>query len=166
MGRVIQAPGGLLVQAARLDDAEAISVLLLSLANRCTLYPDMRGAERFLASFTPEAVRTVIAAPAYRYLAGWIDGSLAGVIALRDNAHLFHLFVAERFQGHRIASALWADIKAMALADGNPGRFTVNSSVAAVPVYRAFGFRTSGEHMAADGIVYVPMRYPDEATAA
>lgn len=159
-------PGSLAIQAARPQDAEAISVLLLSLANRCTLYPDMRGAERFLASFAPDALRAVIAAPAYRYLAGWIDGSLAGVIALRDNAHLFHLFVAERFQGRKLASALWAEAKAVALAAGNPGRFTVNSSVAAVPVYRAFGFRPNGDHMAADGIVYLPMLYTGEATAA
>ena len=159
-------PGSLLILPARPEDAEDISVLLLSLANRCTLYPDMRGAERFLAGFAPDALRAVIAAPAYRYLAGWIDGGLAGVIALRDNAHLFHLFVAERFQGCRIASALWADIKAMALAEGNPGRFTVNSSMPAVPVYRAFGFRSNGDHKAADGIVYLPMLYTDEARTA
>ena len=152
-------PASLVILPARPEDAEDISVLLLSLANRCTLYPDMRGAERFLAGFAPDTLRAVIAAPAYRYLAGWIDGSLAGVIALRDNAHLFHLFVAERFQGRGIASALWADTKAMALAAGNPGRFTVNASMAAVPVYRAFGFRSNGDHMAADGIVYLPMLY-------
>lgn len=158
--------GSLAIEPARPQDAEAISALLLSLANRCTLYPDMRGAGRFLASLAPDAVRALIAAPAYRYLAGWIDGSLAGVIALRDNRHLFHLFVAERFQGRKMASALWTEAKALALAAGNPGRFTVNASVAAVPVYRAFGFRPNGEHMAAHGIVYLPMLYAGDPTAA
>lgn len=161
--------GTLAIRSARPEDAEAISALLLSLANRCTLYPDMRGAERFLASFAPDALSAVLASPAYRYLTGWIDGALAGVIALRDNSHLYHLFVADQFQGRKVASDLWAELKAMALASGNPGRFTVNSSVGAVPVYRAFGFRINGEYVAANGIVYVPMCYPAtpyRATAA
>ncbi len=147
------------IRTAQAEDAGAVSALLLSLANRCTLYPDMRGAERFLASLAPDALHAVIASPAYRYLTGWIDGSLAGVIALRDNSHLYHLFVADQFQGRKIASVLWTELKRLALEAGNPGRFTVNASVGAVPVYRAFGFRIHGDYVATKGIVYVPMRY-------
>ncbi|MFP5390283.1 MAG: GNAT family N-acetyltransferase [Gammaproteobacteria bacterium] len=147
----------LVIRAATLEDASAISALLLSLARYCTIDPLGAGAEKFLASFQPGAVAALIANPAYRYLTGWVDGELGGVVAMRDHAHLYHLFVAERFHGRGYASRLWDAIRIDAEAAGHPGRYTVNSSMAAVDVYQHFGFVIHGEHMAANGILYVPM---------
>ena len=78
-------------------------------------------------------------------------------MALRDNSHVYHLFVDPRVQGQGIASALWAEMKAHARAHGNPGRFTVNSSPGAMPVYSAFGFTAAGERQEDHGLIYVPM---------
>ncbi|MCX7231462.1 MAG: GNAT family N-acetyltransferase [Burkholderiales bacterium] len=56
-----------------------------------------------------------------------------------------------------LARRLWADARARALASG-AGRFTVNSSLGAVQVYRAFGFVPTGEVASVHGISYLPMR--------
>jgi hypothetical protein len=45
-----------------------------------------------------------------------------------------------------------------ALRAGNPGVFTVNSSVVAVPVYERFGFVMAGARVEKNGGRYVPMK--------
>ncbi|MBV8034138.1 GNAT family N-acetyltransferase, partial [Roseateles sp.] len=54
-------------------------------------------------------------------------GICRSVVALRDQSHLFHLFVAKAFQGQRLASKLWSIVKTEALQAGNLGEFTVNA---------------------------------------
>jgi ribosomal protein S18 acetylase RimI-like enzyme len=76
----------------------------------------------------------------YRYHIAEEDGELAGVVAVRDNSHLYHLFVSERFQGQGLARRLWEVAKTASLSAGNPGLFTVNSSRYAVGMYENFGF--------------------------
>lgn len=80
------------------------------------------------------------------------------IIAIRDNSHLFHLFVAKEFQGRRLASQLWHIAKSNALIAGNPGSFTVNSSLNALAVYESFGFVREGEVQRMHGISFQPMR--------
>jgi hypothetical protein len=41
---------------------------------------------------------------------------------------------------------------------GNPGQFTVNASLNAVPVYEKFGFVQQGEAQRMHGICFQPMR--------
>ena len=47
--------------------------------------------------------------------------------------------------------------KAEAVRSGNPGRFTVNSSINAVPVHERFGFVPSGPSVETDGVGVQPM---------
>jgi GNAT superfamily N-acetyltransferase len=154
----------LAIRPALLVDAPAISRLLASLAHRCTVHPDGRGAERFFSGISESAVAGFIASPNYHYLVGEQDGELAGVIALRDNSHLYHLFIDARFQGQGLATVLWNHLKQHALAAGNPGEFTVNASLGAVPVYRQFGFAAVSGPIVEDGLCYVRMRYPGKAS--
>ena len=86
-----------------------------------------------------------------------ISGELVGVAGIRDAAHLYHLFVAESFQGRGIAAQLWEIASREALADGNPGRFTVNSSPYARALYERLGFVATGEPQVKDGIAFLPM---------
>ena len=51
-------------------------------------------------------------------------GRLVGVVAVRDNKHLYHLFVAEPHQGQGLARELWSVAKAACVAAGNSGEFT------------------------------------------
>ncbi|NML15027.1 GNAT family N-acetyltransferase [Azohydromonas caseinilytica] len=146
------------IEAARPEDADTISRLIKSLSGAFTLDPAGQGAEGFMSSISPEAIRRYIEAPNFAYFKGVVDGELTGVVAVRDGSHLYHLFVDQKFQGRGLARALWAHARAHAEAAGNTGGFTVNATPVAVPVYEHFGFRATGPRMETMGIAYVPMR--------
>lgn len=146
------------IRLATRDDAPAISQLIRELALFCTIDPAGRGADGFLESISPAAIAGYIDAPSYRYRIATVDGEMAAVAAMRDNSHVFHLFVAPPFHRRGYARVLWELVRDEALARGNPGRFTVNSTLFAVPVYESFGFRRSGEQEQGNGIAWVPMK--------
>ncbi len=79
------------------------------------------------------------------------------MVALRDNQHLFHLFVAPTYHGTGLARRLWEVVRNAAVAKGNPGDFTVNSSLNAVVVYSKFGFIPTSEVKQMHGISFQPM---------
>jgi hypothetical protein len=56
-----------------------------------------------------------------------------------------------------LARQLWQLARAQALRAGNPGRFTVNSSPGAVPVYERFCFVASGSMVSQHGVLFQPM---------
>jgi len=152
------AKSGIEIVDARAEDAEAISRLINGVAGAFTLDPQGRGAEAFLQGITPEAIRGCIASSAFVYLKLQRGGRLAGVVALRDGRHLYHLFVAPECQRSGLARALWERILAVAEARHGPPPMTVNSTPGAVPVYERFGFRASGPRVEKNGIAFVPMR--------
>jgi GNAT superfamily N-acetyltransferase len=143
---------------ATVDDIPAIRDLILDLLPFMTLHPDGEGAEQFLESFAPPAMQRYVTAPNFRYQLAMVDGELAGVVAVRDNSHLFHLFVARPYHGQGLGRRLWQMAREDARTLGNPGQFTVNSSVYALEMYRRFGFEASGPKVEQHGIAYVPMR--------
>ena len=57
-----------------------------------------------------------------------------------------------------IARTLWHRAREAALQSGNPGEFTVNSSMVAVPVYRSFGFVQDGAVVLTHGMAFQAMR--------
>lgn len=148
----------LVLRPATVDDAEAISVLIADLMPYLTLAPDGAGAETFIASMSTEALAGLLADARYDYRLGHIGTELAGVVAIRDRRHLFHLFVARSFQGQGIGRRLWRAARNASLLDGGAAAFTVNASDYAMPVYQRFGFRVSGVRVARDGIAYTPMQ--------
>jgi GNAT superfamily N-acetyltransferase len=85
---------------------------------------------------------------------------LAGIVAIRDGKHLYHLFVASKFHRSGIGSFLWAHAKTRALENGNTDGFTVNSTPFAVPVYERFGFQIQGAFVEDKGVVFVPIKSP------
>ncbi len=166
------------IRRAEAADAPAISALIQSVSHHFTIQPDGSGADAFMQGITPEAVARYIADPALRYFAGWWgagqatpapwdapprsghDGheQLAGVVAVRHTTHLFHLFVAPRFQRRGIAWQLWELAEGVAVAAGNTRGFTVSATRVAVPVYQRFGFVATGPVVEKNGIAYVPMQ--------
>lgn len=154
------------IEIAVPEDAAAISRLIHGLSHAFTLHPSGQGAEAFMRSLSAEAIQGCVSAPNFAYFKGLLDGELAGVVAVRDASHLYHLFVDEKFQGRGVGRALWLHARAVAAAAGHPGRFTVNATPVAVPVYERFGFRAMGPRVEMNGIAYVPMRLEEAATAA
>lgn len=153
------APDAPLIRPAGPHDAEAISALILSLAPYFLVEPDRpESAEAFLATLAPAAMAERLADDRYRYHVAEADGVLAGVVGVRDASHLYHLFVAEPFHGRGIAARLWDTARRQARAQGNPGRFTVNSSLYAIPVYERLGFVATDVRQVQDGVAFLPMR--------
>lgn len=146
------------IRIATPADAEQISSLIIDLSTPFYTSPTRAGAEPFLASVNAEAQCRNLSASNFLYYVVESHGQLAGVVALRDNAHLFHLFVASSLHRTGLATRLWNIVKAEALAAGNTGQFTVNSSLNAVPVYERFGFICTGEVQQMHGISFQPMQ--------
>lgn len=140
------------------NDAAALADLIASFRHELADHPDGAGAEKFFESVSAQAERSYLASERYRYVVAEREGVLLGFIALRDGSHVFHLFVARQYQRTGVADCLWQEARAHALRSNVGGEFTVNASLRAVPVYRAFGFVAAGEMASAHGISFLPMR--------
>ncbi len=143
---------------ATVEDAPAISRLIVSVARFFTLQPDGAGAEDFLKTISPDAVAGYLADPRFTYFKAVNNDALAGVVAVRDASHLYHLFVDASFQRRGFSRLLWGHARA-AVGEANPGYFTVNSTPYAQPVYERFGFVATGPRVETKGIAFVPMRW-------
>ena len=139
-------------------DAGPVAELIASFQSELTVDPSGAGAEQYLASVSPRAEREYLESPRYFYIVAEQAGAIAGFIAIRDNTHLFHLFVARLFQRNGIAHRLWRAAREEAAKRAVPAAFTVNSSLNAVAVYKAFGFVPSGAVTTVHGISFLPMR--------
>jgi GNAT superfamily N-acetyltransferase len=153
------------LRSAVAEDASAISALILSLQPYLTIAPDGAGAEEFLVTLQPDIIRRNLLADNYSYQLAVDGDALAGVVAMRDNTHLFSLYVGSAWHGQGVGKRLWEVARDAALARGNPGRFTVNSSAFAVGMYRHLGFTAAGPMAEMHGIRFLPMRL-DLAPAA
>jgi ribosomal protein S18 acetylase RimI-like enzyme len=143
------------IRPATTQDAEAISALINASAHHFLLDASGRGAERFLAGITPQAILGYLSSASFFYLIAEDGNDLAGAVALRDGRHLFHLFVAPTHQRQGLARALWA--AAQRGAAKGLKTFTVNASPNAVAVYERFGFAAVGPRTEMNGIAFVPM---------
>ena len=157
-------PDKITIRTATPGDAESISALITALAPDFFLADpdDVEAAAPFFEKVTPAAIRDHLVSDRYRYHVAELSGELVGVIGMRDHAHLFHLAVAERVHRQGVAARLWNEARRVAEAAGNPGRFTVNSSRYAVPVYERFGFAVTGPEQHKDGLVFVPMTLDEQ----
>jgi GNAT superfamily N-acetyltransferase len=149
---------------AEVGDAERIAPLIGEFAAKFILCDfSAEGKSRFLSDHTSIAVADRIRSN-FHYRITEFGDELIGVVGMRDSVHLYHLFVAEAFQGQRIARALWEQAKAECLERGNPGTFTVNSSKYAVPMYERFGFVVTGPVQDVGGVQFVPMKLDASVT--
>jgi GNAT superfamily N-acetyltransferase len=146
------------IYQANIKDVEAISTLISSVAHYFTLHPQGEGAESFLKTIQPSSIADYIKSDQFSYFTAFIGNDLAGVVAIRDNEHLFHLFVAPQFQRQGIAKKLWLFAKDVAITAANTVGFTVNSTEFAIPVYEKFGFKVAGQRVETEGIAFVPMK--------
>ncbi len=146
------------IRQATPADSKRISELVSGLAEKYIAHEfTQAGAETLLRSMQPDAVEKCIQA-GYEYHVAEMDGRLVGVVAVRDNSHLYHLFVDEAHQKQGIATALWRVALESCLSKGNPGTFTVNSSRHARTVYEKLGFRAQSAAREKRGVVSIPMK--------
>jgi GNAT superfamily N-acetyltransferase len=148
------------IRGATGADAPRISGLLQSLSYTYTKFPDDKGAEAFLATLSEPAIALFLARSDVTYLIAESRSgtAIAGAAALRGNDVVAHLFVDPSYQGMGLGRRLWELLRDGALRVGNPGLFSANSSVSAVPVYERFGFVVVDAKVEKDGGAYVRMK--------
>lgn len=94
----------------------------------------------------------------FRYWVARDAGGIAGVCALRAESHLYHLFVASRWQGLGIGRCLWETARDDVLSRlPHVASFTVYASTFARPFYLRQGFRPDGAANVQNGIRSWPM---------
>ena len=143
------------------SDAEKISELIHSLMHLFLVDPDGKGAEKFLQMVTPTGLTGLMTLPNVNYLLGEEDGVFCGVVAVRDNSHLQHLYIVPSFQGRGIGKYLWEFARDQAVAAGNAGQFTVNAVLSAIPFYQRMGFESVGDVTLTGGLRCQPMKLID-----
>lgn len=146
------------IREAALGDAPVISNIARSLSEKYVT-PEFPAEARdaFLKSMTVDGIRQLIGS-GLRYHLAEVDGNIVGIIGIKNNTHLYHLFVSETFQKKGIARQLWNAAMKTCKAAGNPGEFTVNSSRYAQQVYESFGFVAQSPPQERNGIVTIPMK--------
>lgn len=139
-------------------DAGAITALVHALAPAFLIHADGTGAEEFWASVAEPVQAARLASTDYHVIVAEEQGSIVGLIGLRQLSHVFHMFVANTHQGRGLSRQLWERARAHAHAAGHRGDFTVNASLSALPVYQRFGFQPVGEVTRQHGVQFVPMK--------
>ncbi|WP_299198695.1 GNAT family N-acetyltransferase [uncultured Amphritea sp.] len=135
------------------SDVLQIADLVASLSH---FYLDEPGQELpfwFRESITEAAFAARVSSPEYLNFVFEEAGVLIGYISIKGGNHLYHLFVAEAFQGRGISRLLWLHAKERSQSKS----FSLRSSLYAVPVYKRFGFVESGPVGSKDGISFQPM---------
>lgn len=146
------------LRAATTKDSESISKLVCRLSTKFIAGEfSKQGADFLLKSMTPAAIEKYIQT-GYRYHVAEEEKQLVGVVAVKDNSHLYHLFVAQDYQRQGIASSLWQLAKQTCIEHGNPGEFTVNSSTYAQDVYKSLGFVAQSGPQEKNGVIFIPMK--------
>ena len=146
------------IRSAIDTDAPGISRLLRSLSHTYIVSPDDPDVGQFLATLTESAISKVIERSDVLYLVAISSSSiLVGAAAISGNYRVEHLFVDPVYQGIGLGRRLWERLRDHALRSGNPGRFEVNSSLNAVPIYERFGFAVAAPKIERYGGAYIPM---------
>ena len=152
-------PADIRYRLARFEDARAIGELARRVTRRWILPGQSPAAAlKILTSMSAKAIRTVML-EGRRFHLALLDDRVVGVAAMRDDSHLFQFFVSTRHQGRGISRRLWQRVMRDAVRRAGTRRFTLNSSLVAVSVYRRLGFEFNGPMSAtAEGLVTMPMR--------
>ncbi|WP_075497837.1 GNAT family N-acetyltransferase [Moritella viscosa] len=130
----------MIIRKANLDDVNEISQLIALLVVKYILPTcSKEGGLLILNSVAPNCISNYLDA-GYVYHVAELNGELIGVVGMKENTHLYHLFVADSQQGKGLSRTLWELARDVCLANANEGKFTVNSALNAADVYLKFGF--------------------------
>ena len=146
------------IREAQLCDAKLISELIVPLVKKYVC-PDCDASMQdvLLGSMSEQCIESYLSSNYCYFVAVSQDNDVIGVAGIRDNSHLYHLFVHDNFQGLGLSRQLWQAAKQQAMQKGNQGRFTVNSALGAETVYLNFGFKRIAGIRRENGMVDIPM---------
>lgn len=141
------------IRPANQTDAAQISKLVRSLAVYYLDNPESELPSWLSESLTEKAFEMRFSSTDYLNLVYELNGLVAGYISVKLPGHLYHLFVAEKFQGQGLSRQLCEYF----LEHSDCKTFSVRSSLCAIPVYKRFGFFESGPVGSRDGVSFQPM---------
>ncbi len=147
------------IRLAGTDDVEVISALIYTLAEKYVVpeFP-VHAANALLVSMLPEGIRKHMRSGC-RYHVAELNGEVIGTISMKDNKHLYHLFVAAAHQHQGVARGLWQAALATSQDTSYAGEYTVNSSRLTLGMYEKLGFVAQPVARTRDGVISIPMVY-------
>lgn len=147
------------IRLAREADARAIGVLVRRVTRQDVLPGQPAGAAAHLMQTMSARSERQRIREGQRYHVAEIDGRLVGVVATRDDRHVFRLFVGRRWRGRGIARRLLDRAVADCRRRAGTRTITLNASAFAVAAYRRLGFVSKGGLAARGpaGVVAMPM---------
>ena len=146
------------IRSAEISDSKAISELILPLAKKYVCPTcDASVHDILLNSMSEDNVGKYLSTNYNYVIAVTANDEVVGVAGVRDNTHLYHLFVDDNFQGNGLSRQLWEAVKEESIKNGNSGIFTVNSAVNAESVYSRFGFKRTEGIRNRQGMIDIPM---------
>jgi GNAT superfamily N-acetyltransferase len=137
------------------DDAKHLRDLVSSLSHFYLPQDNLKLPHWFLASIGIEQFEARLKNIDFTNIVAEIDNCVVGYISIQENNHLYHLFVSQKYQRKGIARQLWSEAQKTCLSS----KYTVNSSIYAIPVYEKFGFVAVGSTSEKDGIKYQLMEF-------
>lgn len=141
------------IRAANQNDVPQICSLVISLSHFYLKSEEGVLPCWFSETLTESAFLDRISNAEYQNLVYEVQGKVVGYLALKGNSHLYHLFVSESHQGKGISRSLWQHV----LNECKTEKYTLRSSLFAIPIYQKFGFRVVGEAGEKDGIGFQSM---------
>ncbi|TBR37268.1 MULTISPECIES: GNAT family N-acetyltransferase [Dyella] len=151
-------PATITYRVGRPDDAVLIGRFVRRVVRQWVL-PEQpkRAAAELMQRLATASIREQLR-DGRRFQLAFAGHVLVGVSAMRDNSHLFQMYVTTRFRGRGIARKLWQRTMADAVRRAGTTHFTLNATRMAVPVYERLGFTASGpRRIAPNGIASTPM---------
>ena len=145
------------IRRAAPSDASSIAALVRGF--EAVLVEDPSAAVPFWESMSERAHVANIASDRFVYYIAETDKRFPGFIAMRDDTHLFNLFVERLSQGRDVARAVLQHAERQLPPHARTASITVNASLNAVSAYQAFGFTAVGEVVRQHGIAFLPMRW-------
>ncbi|KLD61932.1 GNAT family N-acetyltransferase [Dyella japonica] len=154
------------MRLARKDDAQAVARLARRVVRRW-IVPDQPAVAVIALE---ESLRTSVIrekiATGQRFQLAFVDGALAGVAAVRNDSHVFQLFIGTRYQGQGIARKLWERLRRDCVRRVGTRAFTLNAAPGAVPFYLHMGFEIDHDPARVLGkVIAVPMIYRVDGAA-
>lgn len=148
---------GVTFREASIADAREISELIIASQRKFTFreYTE-EGRERMLQLCGGQALEHCISRGDVYFVAEF-RAELIGVAGIRKNHHLSHNFVKDTWHRKGVSRQLWKLASARCLANGNPGKFTLQASSYSIPVYKKWGFVATAPASDTGGIVSTPM---------
>lgn len=114
------------------------------------------GFTRLAESMSPESTRERIDNK-WTHILELEDGKILGVVVVKPECHLYHLFVDAGLHGAGHGRRLFELADERTLKNSNSRITTVNSSLNAVGFYMRLGFEPNGQEMNDNGVRFQPM---------